>query len=282
MKQLKTVGYLVIVIVIAAGAASILGISDSGGSAYSHQSIREETVEIYGRGIYRHMSTEVAIQGIAQDYITLFGAIPLLILSYILAARGSLRGKYVLAGSLGYFLVTYLIYLMMAMYNQLFLVYALLTGTAFFALLLTFASFDPDKLSLSARAPMKVAGIFLVFNAAAMALLWLGVVLPPLLDGSLYPPAVEHYTTLVVQGIDLALLLPLGAVAGLLMLRRHAAGYLAGPVYLVFLSLIMTALMAKIIFMGMQGFSIIPVIFVIPLILILAITLSVLTLRGAG
>lgn len=33
--------------------------------------------------------------------------------------------------------------------------------------------------------------------------LWLGVVVPPLVDGSIYPKELQHYTTLVVQGFDL-------------------------------------------------------------------------------
>jgi hypothetical protein len=39
-------------------------------------SIRGENITIYGKGIYQHMAADVAIQGIAQDYVTLFMGVP--------------------------------------------------------------------------------------------------------------------------------------------------------------------------------------------------------------
>lgn len=83
---------------------------------------------------------------------------------------------------------------------------------------------------------MRFAEGFLVFNAVAIGLMWLQVVVPPLLDGSIYPAQLQHYTTLIVQGLDLGLLLPLSAVSGVLLMRRTPMGCLLGPVYLVFLS----------------------------------------------
>lgn len=239
---------------------------------YSYQSIRGEEVSIYGKGLYRHMSEEVAVQGIAQDYITLFVGVPFLIVSLIWARSGSLRGRYLLAGTLAYFFVGYLFYLIMAMYNPLFLLYTLLMGSTFFALMLTLLSIGTpsNQQRIGSRFPRKYLGIFLIFNAAAIAVLWLGVVVPPLLDGSLYPLQLEHYTTLIVQGMDLGLLLPLAVVSSALLLRRRPSGYLAAPVYVIFLTFQMLALTAKLIFMGLMGYVIIPPIFIIPTFLVLA------------
>jgi len=75
------------------------------------------------------------------------------------------------------------------------------------------------------RFPRRYLGVFLLVNAGAIAPLWLGVVLPPLIDGSIFPVELEHYTTLIVQGMDLDLLLPLAVVTGVLLLRRRPAGY---------------------------------------------------------
>jgi hypothetical protein len=229
------------------------------------------------------MSAEVAIQGIAQDYVTLFIGVPLLFISLFLAGKGSIRGRFLLAGTLGYFLVTYLFYLVMAMYNQLFLAYAFLMGASFFAFTITMLSFEVDKLPRifhKKNTPVKFAGGFLIFNAFAIAFLWLSIVLPPLIGGSIYPKEVEHYTTLIVQGMDLGLLLPLSVVSGVLLIRKKPSGYLLGPVYFIFLSMLMTALSAKIIAMGMKGYNIIPVIFIIPTFNLLAIICSILLLRN--
>ena len=237
---------------------------------------------IYGKGLYQHMSADVAVQGIAQDYVTFFIGLPLLILATYLARRGSLRGRFLLAGSLSYFLVTYLLYLIMAMYSAMFLVYVLLMSCSFFALALTMMSLDAGDLpaAFNPSTPVKLAGGFLLFNAASIGLLWLSVVVPPLADGTLYPRALEHYTTLIVQGMDLGLLLPLAAVTGVLLMRKRPFGYLAGPVYLVFLSIMMTALTAKLVAMGMAGQSIIPAVFVIPTFAVVSVACATVLLKN--
>lgn len=283
MKHQKPVTVLVLLISIMAGVATSVGIFSTGGPGpYEYESIRGETVQIYGEGLYRYMSAEVAPQGIAQDYVTLFIAIPLLWISFFRARTGSLRGRFLLAGVLGYFLVTYLFYLVMAMYNILFLLYAALLGSSFFGLSLVMLSFDVHKLpgQFSENTPVKLPGGFLILNSVAIAMLWLGVVIPPLLDGTIIPQQTEHYTTLIVQGLDLGLLLPLGFVSGVLFIQKKPMGYLLAPVYLGFLCILMAALVLKIIAMGLMGQNIIPVIFIIPAILFAAIICTVLVLRN--
>lgn len=283
MKQIKTISILVISIAAIAAAAAAIGIfSNQGPGPYEYESIRGQVVTIYGKGLYQHMSAEVAIQGIAQDYVTLFIGVPLLLLSLFWARKGSMKGRYFLAGTLGYFLVTYLFYLVMGMYNQLFLAYSFLMGASFFAFTLTMLSFEVKKMPhyFRRKTPVKFAGGFLIFNAISIALLWLSIVVPPLTSGSIYPKELEHYTTLIVQGLDLGLLLPLAVVSGVLLIRKDASGYLLGPVYFIFLSFLMTALTAKIIAMGMAGYNIIPVIFIIPTFNIIAVICSVLLLKN--
>ncbi|MAO64600.1 MAG: hypothetical protein CL666_06345 [Balneola sp.] len=283
MKSVKKIYILTGMVAFFAFIATLMGIFSLGGSGgFEYESIRGQTVEIYGKGLYQHMSAEVAIQGIAQDYITLFIGIPLLLISLFYASKGSLRARFALAGTLGYFFVTYLFYLAMAMYNSLFLIYIILAGSSFFAFSLTVLSLykESDPSLFSENAPAKLSGWFLMISSLSIALLWLSVVVPPLLDGSIYPSAVEHYTTLIVQGLDLSILLPLAFVSGYLLLKKEPGGYLLAPIYLIFLSILMAALIAKIVYMGLVGYNIIPVIFIIPVIEIIAITCSVLMLKS--
>ncbi len=285
MQQKKTITILVLLIALAAIVATTAGIFTSEGPGhYSYTSIRGKTVIIHGKGLYKDMSAEVAPQGIAQDCVTLFIGVPLLLLALFAARRGGLASRFLLAGVLAYFLVTYLFYLVMGMYNALFLVYVLLAGTSFFAFVRTLRSFHLDSLALAFRpaTPVKTAGRFLIFIALAIALLWLSIVVPPLLNGSIIPVQVEHYTTLIVQGLDLAVLLPAAVVSGSLLVRRVPLGYLLGPVYFVFLSLLMTALTAKIIAMGMLGYNIIPAVFIIPAFNLAALVCSFLLLRSVS
>lgn len=283
MKQNRIIGILIILIMAGAALAAGTGIfSDGGPGPYPYTSIRGEEVTIYGQGLYRHMSADVAVQGIGQDYITLFIAVPLLGVIYLRARKGYLRSRIFLAGLLGYFLVTYLFYLVMGMYNILFLLYTLLLGISAFAFILTVVDLPkPDRIAeLYSGKAARVSGAFLVFNTLMIAGLWLGVVLPPLQNGSLYPAELNHYTTLIVQGLDLGLLLPLCFVTAILMIRRRPLGILYGTVYLGFLTLLMTALCAKLTAMALTGVSTVPAIFIIPVITLLSLTALIAMLRG--
>ncbi|PKP42723.1 MAG: hypothetical protein CVT93_03280 [Bacteroidetes bacterium HGW-Bacteroidetes-10] len=259
---------------ILAAVAACCGIFTNDGPGPSeYTTVRGETIELYGQGIYKHMSSDVAIQGIAQDYVTLFIAIPLLIFSFAGFRKGSIRSKYILTGTTGYLLVTYLFYTAMGMYNYMFLVWVTLLGLTFFTFLRLILSFNFTAGSgeFSEKAPHKFAGGLLVFNSVIIAMLWLSVVLPPLLDGTIYPGELDHYTTLIVQGFDLGLLLPASFITGLMLYRGKAAGFVLGTVYLGFLSLLMTALCAKIAAMAIQGVNVIPAVFIIPSITIITI-----------
>lgn len=285
MKYKNTISLLVLCIAITAAVATAMGIfSHHGSGPYPYTSIRGKTVWIYGKGIYRHMSAEVAPQGIAQDYVTLCLGIPLLLIALYLSRKGSLSGRLLLTGTLGYFLVTYLFYLVMGMYNIFFLGYVFLLGTSFFAFILSLFSFDTRTLltGFSKKLPVTFTGSFLIFLACCIALLWLSIVVPPLLDGTIIPLQTEHYTTLIVQGLDLAILLPSAVVSGVLFLRKKPIGYLLAPVYYVFLSLLMTALTAKVIAMAILGYSVIPVIFIIPAFTIITIICTLLILKSVN
>jgi hypothetical protein len=277
----RTLRLLVGIVALGASVAAAVGAFwNAGPGPFEHLSVRGSWVTVYGRGVYRHMSADVAIQGIAQDYVTLFLAVPALIVSYLSAAGGGLRARLVLGGVLFYLFVTYLFYLIMGTYNELFLLYVLLLGTSFFALARLLIAFPLDR--LPAAPPGRgtaAAGIFLMINAILIGAMWLGVILPPLLAGELYPEGLDHYTTMIVQGMDLALLLPLSFVCGSMLRRGLPLGRLLGRVYLVFLSILMIALSAKILAMGLSGVNIVPAVFIIPGTALVTIFFAYITIR---
>jgi hypothetical protein len=267
MKKKKMITLLVLLIAFLSAIAALTGIfSNAGAGQAEYESIRGTTVTIYGKGIYGHMPADVAIQGIAQDWITLLAAIPLLLISLTGFRNSNLKSRFILTGTVGYMFVTYLFYLNMGMYNIMFLVYAALLGLTFFALLYLLLGFDYSGVEprFPKKSPAKWAGVFLMINALAIGLLWLSIVIPPLIDGSIYPESLYHFTTLVVQGLDIGLLLPIAFVTGYLLKRKTPAGIVTGTVYIMFLSILMTALTAKIIAMALQGVNVVPVVFIIP------------------
>jgi len=142
--------------------------------------------------------------------------------------------------------------------------------------MLSLLSIDIQKLpeQFSEKAPVKFSGIFLIVNAVIIALLWLSIIVPPLIDSTIYPDSVDHFTTLTVQGFDLSILLPISFLGGLLLLNRSRFGYLIATVTLIFLSILMTALVAKIVAMANAGVNVIPAIFIIPVINLISVICS--------
>lgn len=267
------------VLTTAAAAAPFL--LTEGPGPQGHTSVRGVEVTTHGFGPYRHMPGDVAVQGLAQDAVTLAVGIPALLLTLLWARRGAHAGHLALSGVVGYLFVQYVLYLAMATYNELFLLWValvLVSSQALFRLLLAVApsAFAQATVSQGTR---RYVGGFLLVNGALISLLWLQVVVPPLLDGSLYPAGLNHFTTMIVQGFDLALFLPASLIAGYAYLKRRPAGKLLAPVYAVFVSLQMLALLAKIGWMAMIGVSAGPALVIIPLLLAGAITAAWLAVR---
>ena len=247
-----------------------------------HLSVRGVEVLTHGVGPYRHMPADVAVQGLAQDAVTLAVAVPFLLLTLVWSRRGSLAAHLALTGVVGYLFVQYFLYLGMATYNELFLIWValvLLSSQTLFRLLLArpLSAFATESVSRRRR---RYVGGFLVVNGILITLLWLQVIVPPLLDGTLYPAGLNHFTTMIVQGFDLALFVPLSIIAGMAYLKGRSLGDLLAPVYAVFLSLQMLALLAKITWMNAIGVSAGPALVIIPMLLAGAICAAVLALRS--
>lgn len=244
MRYRKSITILVTVIILLSLIATIYGIfSSKGDGEFTFKSIFGETISIYGKGLYNHDSTAMASQAIAQDYVTLILGIPLLVISLYSSRRGLLKGKLLLAGTLGYFLYTYASYSFLSMYNSFFLIYVLLMSASFFAFTLLILSFDIPDLPrhFSEKLPAKWIGSFLMFVSILFGLMWLGKIVPPLLDGT--PPAgLEHYTTMVIQALDLGFVIPISIFAGIMLIKRKPIGYLLASIMILKESTLLTAL----------------------------------------
>lgn len=232
MKYKRTISLLIGCIIILSVFASLVGIFSNAGSGVRQiESFRGETIKIYGKGLYGNDSVAVAAQGIAQDIITVALGVPLLIVSLYLALKDSLRGRLLLTGTLGYFLYTYISYVFLWMYNPMFIVYVMLMSASFFAFTLLMMSFDIKNLSsaFNKKLPVKFLGGFQIFFAAALWLLWMGKIIPTITSGTV-PVGLEHYTTLVIQGLDLGFIVPIALLSGVLLIKRKPLGYLLSSV----------------------------------------------------
>lgn len=232
-KTIVTLSLLIAVFAAAAAGAGVFGQGE--GSPVPFTTLRGETVMLQGHGFYQYDTVSGAAQEVGSDLVTLVLGIPLLLASVVLAARGSLRGKLLLAGTLGYFLYTYASMAFLTAYNLLFLVYVALFSMSLFAFVLIMLSFDLKTLPahFSRKMPRMPIAVFLFTLAAFLLMAWGGRILQPYLTGAAAPLGLESYTTLVIQTLDLGLIVPTAILTGILLLRRRPGGYLLSAVVLV-------------------------------------------------
>ena len=235
MKFKKSISILVLCIVILASTACSFGLLSKGGTKeYEYKTINNEIVMINGSGLYKNDSVSVVAQGQASDFVTLVMGIPLLLVSIYFTRKGSFRGKLILTGTLGYFLYTYMSCTFLWMYNKFFIIYVMLMSLSLFAFILAMMSFDIENIAqnFKKQLPVKFLGGFQIFLAFAIGMLWLGKITPSIFKGTV-PVGLEHYTTLVIQGMDLGIVVPAAMLSGILLIKRKPFGYLLSSVLII-------------------------------------------------
>lgn len=283
IKFKKPISILTIIIIVLSLGASIYGIFSGGGPGkYEFKSITGQVVQIYGSGLYQNNSISLVSQGIAQDIITIVLGVPLLVLSLYLFRKGLVKGNLLLSGTLCYFLYTYVSYTFLWMYNPMFLIYVILMSTCFFAFVLTMMCFDMDRFStyFNEKMPVKFFSGFLFFLATVLLIMWLGIIISPLINNT-FPVALEHYTTLVIQAMDLAFVVPTAILAGVLLLKRKAYGYLLASIITIKGLSMSTVIMAMLISQILAGLEIgLAVIVVFAIINLLMIYFMILIMKN--
>jgi hypothetical protein len=118
-------------------------------------------------------------------------------------------------------------------------------------------SFDMNTLQgyFKQQLPVKWIGGFLLALSFIFAMMWLGKIVPSLFSDT--PPAgLEHYTTLVIQALDLGFVIPVGILAGILVIRRTAFGYLLSSIMIIKDITLITALTMMIILQMIAGIKV--------------------------
>jgi hypothetical protein len=214
--------------------------------------------------------------------VTLVVTLPVLVISTWYAFRGSLRGQLLLTGTIGYFLYTYAMMVFGMAFNQLFLLYVALFILSLYAFILSMMSFDLADLPrhFSARLPRRAIAIELFAAGGFLLLAWLGRIVLPLLQ-NLPPVGIENTTTLVVQGMDLGVIVPLTFLSARLLLKRSAWGYLLASVALLKFVTYATAVSAMAASMILAGVEISPVeVVVFPTLTVINLVMAVLLLQN--
>lgn len=212
---------------------------------------------LFWKGLYKNDTVSITAQMMGQDLVTLLIGIPILLLSLYLISKDSLRGNLLWMGTIFYFLYSYTSMSFATSYNQLFLIYVVLFSISLYTLVYGLISLDAKtiKKSISPGITIKLAGVFLIISGAMLALMWLKMIIDSLLTGTA-PTAMETYTTLVIQAMDIGVIFPVTLIAGALILKGKEWGYALVSIILIKASLLGTAILSMIFFMVQSGVSV--------------------------
>ncbi|HMK47438.1 MAG TPA: hypothetical protein VK436_12505 [Methanocella sp.] len=183
---------------------------------------------------YKNDTISGAAQEQGNDLVTIIFCIPLLLISAAYAANGSLRGRLVWTGAVFFFLYTYASQSFLTAYNHMFLIYVATFSLSLYTFAYSTLTLDTTQIKENfTNAPVKATAALMFLVGTALLFMWIGgIILPSLLSGE-RPPALETYTTLVIQALDLGVIAPIAMITGYLLLKREAWGYTLASLVLI-------------------------------------------------
>lgn len=107
----------------------------------------------------------------------------------------------------------------------------------------------------SDKFPRKGLTIFLWGTGITIGLMWLGRIIPAIMNNSA-PVGLEHYSTLAIQTLDLGVVVPACFVAGYLLRKEKQMGYLFSIVLVVKAVTMTAAVSTMAIFMKLHAVEI--------------------------
>lgn len=225
------------------------------GEPFPFTTLHGQTVEMFGRGLYRYDTSFRAPILRGTDVVYLFLCIPLLGLAFFLYRRGSLRGGIFLTGMLAVFLYNFASLAFGAAYNNMFLAYLAGFSASLFALILAFTSIDIEALAarLSSRLPRRGMAVFIAL-AGTSVFVWLIEIVGSLISGHA-PESLASYTTDVTAVIDVGLITPLAWLTCVLLFRRAPLGFLLAPVLLILNAVIGVIVIAQTVAQALAGIT---------------------------
>jgi hypothetical protein len=206
-------------------------------------------------GIYRD-TRPLVIQSHGQDVATLVLALPVLALALWAASRGSIRGRLVVLGALGYLLYTYAIFAFDAVLNPATPLYIAVVGLAVWSFALSMPRIAEAEVEATVgdRVRRRASGIFLLVIAVIFALLWLSQIGRAAITGQ-QPQALRDsgWPTSPIYVLDLALLVPLCVVTGIQLLKRRPGALRFAVPLLVFIPVLALGVLSITAFVALDG-----------------------------
>ncbi len=171
------------------------------------------------------------------DVVILTIAIPTLLVSLLLAARGSLRAQLVWMGALFYLLYNAVFFAFDAAFNPLFLLYTATLSLAVWALVALLLGIDARDICAHfvGRIPIRAIAGYLLVTTALFAITWLRDIVPALVNNT--TPASLAGTRMLtnsIQIMDFAFGFPITVLAAVWLWQRRAWGYVLAGACLVY------------------------------------------------
>ncbi|MGE5582792.1 MAG: hypothetical protein ACM3X9_09685 [Bacillota bacterium] len=192
---------------------------------------------LHWQTVYAKNSIYLLNQIIAQDLVTFFLGMPMLLITALMAINGSARGYLAWLGVLSYFISTFLGYACGIAFNQFYLFYVTVFSLSLFAMIGGVISLDIETFCLrfASRTPVKTIALFLGGSGLALAWQWLKVILPAVSKGGGEPLLLKMLgtTSLVNQVADLGIVFPLAIAGAVWIWKRNSWGYILAGVLLI-------------------------------------------------
>jgi len=158
-----------------------------------------------------------------NDLITLFLAVPILLISIYYSQKGSLKARLIWIGSIWYLLYNYVFYLYGAQFNNFFLLYVLLFSLSAYALITTISNLDVSLVekSIKEKAPYRAISAFLFFFAFALGAPWVAMALGFIISGEAPP-----FEMTIVFATDLSFLVSVLIFSAILLWKKNIWGFI--------------------------------------------------------
>lgn len=229
----RALAALCLIIALGAGVTAAIGVFARGtGATEAATSIRGEEFEYATDGVYAFNAERVVAEGVGWDALTLFAAVPALLIVVPFVARGSLRGRLAAAGILGYLVYQYLMYAVFWALGPLFPAFIVLYPLSFIAIVWIVTTLDVATLParFSERFPRKSIAIFSGVMGLQLIAMWVPRIATGL-SGDLAGAGLMGTPTLAVQALDLGIIVPLALATAVFAWQRKPVGYLLAAVF---------------------------------------------------
>ncbi len=195
------------------------------------------SIGIYTPDFYSKETLNWQTQSAGQDIIDLVLIVPVLISSALLTFVNKKIATFLWGGVLLYLIYTFTIYCFDVHFNKLFVVYCLTLGLSFYSLIYFLQIQVHERLvkDVGNRLVIKVTGTYFLVISGLFYLLWLGEIVPAVVQGAVPPSVLESgLPSNPVHIIDLSVVLPGIFITGLLLLKMKPFGFILTPVLLTF------------------------------------------------